>query len=335
MTFRKIVVTGASGFLGGRTLKAFKSFYPNAQIVGTGRRSERKTEFESLQCDFESGDLLQQSFCDHLCESADLIIHCAALSSPWGSYEKFYNSNVQATENLLEAAQRQRVSKFIFISTPSIYFTHNDRFLIHEDHDLPSKLVNNYALTKLAAEKKVLTLNGNQMQTLALRPRAIIGAEDTVIMPRVLKAYEEGKLKIVGNGKNVVDLTCVSNVVEAIRCGVNASEDAYGQAYNITDGNPISLWQEINYMLQELELNQVEKKIPLNVARFAAKLSENWARLTNKDEPTLTDYGIGILARNFTLDIAKAKEKLDYSPISTTREGIDEFINWYKKSMHD
>jgi len=62
-------------------------------------------------------------------------------------------------------------------------------------------MVNNYALTKLLAENYVLEKNNFGIETIALRPRAIIGAEDTVIFPRVLEAYHKGKLKIVGDGK--------------------------------------------------------------------------------------------------------------------------------------
>ena len=330
MTFKKIIVTGASGFLGGRTLKEFKVFYPEAQLLGTGRRSARKKEFAEFNCDFISGDLSDLDFCSQLCNQADLVIHCAALSSPWGDFKTFYNANVLTTKNLTRAAKEEGVSKFIFVSTPSIYFEHKDRFRVSESEALPKKLVNNYAITKLEAEQHVLEQNSDNFQTLAIRPRAIIGAEDTVIMPRVLKAYREGKLKIIGDGENTVDLTCVRNVVEALRCASIASAEAFGKSYNITDGEPVKLWEEINYMLGEMKFNKVHSKIPLAVGRFAAKLSEKWAILTNKDEPTLTDYGIGVLARNFTMDISLAKEFLNYNPIISTRQGIDEFVTWYK-----
>jgi nucleoside-diphosphate-sugar epimerase len=48
-------------------------------------------------------------------------------------------------------------------------------------------------------------------------------------------------------------------------------------------------------------------------------------------EPVLTRYGISVLSDHFTLDISKAKEKLNYRPVMTTQEGVDEFVQWYKK----
>ncbi len=123
----KIVITGASGFLGGRVLKALKGKYPNANLVGTGRRAHRIEEFKKLGCDFMAGDLTDKQFCAQLLKGVDLVIHCAALSSPWGKYEVFYKSNVEATRNLLTISQKEKAGKFIFIATPSIYFNYKER----------------------------------------------------------------------------------------------------------------------------------------------------------------------------------------------------------------
>ena len=54
------------------------------------------------------------------------------------------------------------------------------------------------------------------------------------------------------------------------------------------------------------------------------------SRITNKKEPTLTVYGVGTLAKSFSLDISKAKKLLGYKPQLSTDEAIDEFINWYR-----
>jgi len=302
---KKIIITGASGFLGGRVLKALKSRFPNTELVGTGRRAHRTEEFRAIGCEFVAGDLTSKLFCSKLLVGADLVIHCAALSSPWGKYENFYQSNVVATQNLLTLAQKEKAQKFIFIATPSIYFNYKERWNVKESDPLPNPIINHYASTKLEAEGMVLELNRPEFQTVALRPRAIIGAEDTVIMPRVLRAYHEGKLRIIGDGQNKVDLTAVVNVIEAINCCIDAPIDAMGQSYNITNGEPILLWDEINKMFEDLNLAPVTKKLPYWLANIVASASEKLAFLNGGKEPALTTYGIGILALNFTMDIKK------------------------------
>ncbi len=326
-----VVITGAAGFLGGRVAKYFAENSVNNTIIATARKTKRKDELEAHGCQFIEGDLLSPAFCHDLTKDTDIVVHCAALSSPFGNYSAFYNSNFLATKYLLDASIKNGVKKFIFISTPSIYFDFNDRFNVKESDLLPSPLVNHYATTKLFAERYVLEANGKQIKTIALRPRAIIGAEDTVIFPRILVAYNKGKLKIIGNGKNTCDFTCVRNVIEAINCSINAPVSSYGQAYNITDGTPLLFWESLNYVLTALDLVPPSKKVPLSVALFAAGLVEMKSRLfKSSKEPSLTKYGVGILAKSMTLDISKAKKQLNYIPVMTTHEGINEYIEWYK-----
>ncbi len=330
----KIIITGAAGFLGGRVAKHFVNHFTDYEIVATSRRDIRAEELQSVGCTFIAGDLCDENFCEKLTLNASIVVHCAALSSPYGAYEKFYSSNYIATDTLLNASIKNGVQKFIFISTPSIYFNFTSRYNVKESDPIPQKMVNNYAQTKLMAEELVLNKNQKGIETIALRPRAIIGAEDTVIFPRVLEAYHQGKLKIIGDGKNICDFTCVRNVIEAIICAINASQSAYGQAYNITDGKAEAFWDALNYALTQLNLTPPSKKVPKSVAMFAASMVEFKANLLKqKTEPALTKYGIGILAESFTLDISKAKQMLNYQPVMNTYEGINEYIQWHQSQQ--
>ncbi len=328
--YGKIVVTGTSGFLGARLAKFLPGAYPGARIACTSRSDSKKPELELAGCTFEAGDLTDQEFCGRLLHGAGAVVHCAALSSPWGMVEDFERANVTATQNLLAAALQNRVRRLVFISTPSIYFDYTHRWQVSESDPLPASMVNAYAATKLKAERMVLAANGNGLETIALRPRAIIGAEDTVVFPRVLKAYREHKLRIVGDGTNAADLTCVRNVIEAVICSLNAPSGALGLAYNITNGEPVMLWEQVNYVLEQLGLKPVTRRLPYALVMAAAWLTEQkhrWLRLDA--EPAITQYGIGILAKSMTMDISLAREKLGYKPVQTTREGLDEFIAWY------
>ena len=326
-----ILITGASGFLGGRTASYFAQM-PQFKVRATSRSNKKADALTDLGCDFMQGDLIDSKFVAKLVEGIDIVVHCAALSSPYGIRSDFHSANIIATENLLIAAKLVGVKKFLFISSPTIYVDLKPKFNIKETDPLPKKSVNLYAETKLKAEQFVLSHNGMGIQTLALRPRAIIGAEDTVIFPRVLNAYDQGKLKIVGRGDNICDLTCVRNVIEAIHCSMQAPSNAYGEAYNITNGEPVNFWGSLNYALESLGYQPVQKKVSKKVALTAATVVESYYKIFKPTiEPALTAYGIAVLADHFTMDISKAKTLLNYQPVMTTQEGIDEFIQWYKK----
>jgi nucleoside-diphosphate-sugar epimerase len=257
---------------------------PQFKVRATSRSNKKAVALTDLGCDFMQGDLIDSKFVAKLVEGIDIVVHCAALSSPYGIRSDFHSANIIATENLLIAAKLVGVKKFIFISSPTIYVDLKPKFNIKETDPLPKKSVNLYAETKLKAEQFVLSHNGMGIQTLALRPRAIIGAEDTVIFPRVLNAYDQGKLKIVGRGDNICDLTCVRNVIEAIHCSMQAPSNAYGEAYNITNGEPVNFWGSLNYALESLGYQPVQKKVSKKVALTAATV-------TTAAQPTITSVG--------------------------------------------
>lgn len=330
---KKIIVTGAAGFLGGRLAAYLGENTNDYQIVATSRRNNNTEELRNKNCEFIAGDLTDAEFCNRLVVNAEIVIHCAALSSPYGAYDDFYKANCVATENLLIGSKKACVKKFIYISTPSIYVNSNSRLNVKESDPLPSKMINNYAKTKLISEKIVLENNGKGILTIALRPRAIIGAGDTIIFPRILEAYKEGKLKIIGDGKNICDLTSVRNVIEAVLCCLKTDEKAWGEAYNITDGHPVAFWETLNYALKSLQLSPPTTKIPRALAMFIASIIEFKAKvLKQKSEPPLIKYSVGVLADSFTLDISKAKKMLNFTPQVTSLQSIDEFVNWYKNN---
>ena len=136
----------------------------------------------------------------------------------------------------------------------------------------------------------------------------------------------------MGSGQNRVDMTPVSNVVDAILLGLEASEHALNQTYNISNGDPIALWPFLNETLQKLDLPPVSKSIPLPVVLSVARLMEWHARWLNRHrEPTLTVYGVGTLAMDFSMDISKARRLLGYTPNQTVEEAMDEFVAWHKQ----
>ena len=116
-------------------------------------------------------------------------------------------------KNLISVAKSHNIKRFIYVSTPSLYFNGTDRFDIKESDALPKKFINAYSKTKYEAE---IELEKSAIPYVILRPRALIGRGDSIIMPRLIRVFQEGKLKIIGDGKNIVDLTSLSNVANSI-----------------------------------------------------------------------------------------------------------------------
>lgn len=333
MNKKRLLITGATGFLGFRTLERLVQEDEVEHIIAAGRVLKDGAIVQSDKVDYRLGDLQDMEYVKTLFEGGITdVVHCAALSSPWGKYQEFYNANVIPIKNLIAEIQKNPINRFINISTSGVYFEFKNKTNVKEDDPLPRAFVNDYAATKRKAE---LILEASGLNYISLRPRALIGRGDTVIMPRLIRAFNEGKLKIIGTGKNKVDLTPVGNAVEAIRLGLNAEEKALNQHYNITNGKPVLLWDKIRSVLKELGLTLNDKRIPFSIAITVAHLMEVYASMFQNNEPTLTRYSVGTIALNFTMDITKAKTLLGYQPIITVDECIEEFVEWYKARNHE
>ena len=324
----KILLTGATGGLGFRTLERLIENPKIEKIIATGRVIRTTHVVENNKISYVLGDLEDADFVSKLVEQVDYIIHAAALSSPWGKYAEFEKANVFTMKNLINAAKKHNVKRFVYVSTPSLYFDGQDRFDVKESDPLPAAFVNAYSKTKYEAE---LALEKSGIPYIILRPRALIGRGDTIIMPRLIRAFEEGKLKIIGDGKNIVDLTSLANVADSIELSLFVGNKGLNQIYNITNGEPVKLWKTIEKVLSLLGYEMNQKKVPYSVVKTLSQIMELKAKLTNYKEPVLTNYGIGILAKSLTMDISKAKSLLGYSPKTSTDEAIDEFVSWYRE----
>ncbi|MEM8892076.1 MAG: NAD-dependent epimerase/dehydratase family protein [Bacteroidota bacterium] len=324
----KVVVSGASGFLGGRLVKYLAS--KGYEVFALSRSQRRKEEFEALGIRLISDKPYAENKLRLNLEDKDMLVHCAALSSPWGKFEDFHQINVGLTQKLLEASKKAGIQRFINISSPSIYFDFTDRLEIKESDPLPEEFVNAYAETKLLAEEWVLSQHGKGIEVVSLRPRAIIGAEDQVLFPRLMRAYETGRLRIIGDGNNLADFTSVYNLVRVIESCMHADASALGQSYNISNGVASPMWQEINYLIEALGNPPIRKKLPYSMAMGVAGFLEWKSKIFGGEEPKLTRYGAGVLAKSFSLNIGKAQENLHYKVEMSTREALEEFITWYK-----
>ncbi len=183
---------------------ASKNWHNYRHDVDLGQAVEWKNFGRNLSYDLSP-------YNETLVMDVDYVIHAAALSSPWGKYSEFEDANLRSQINLIHSVQRSKLIKYIYISTPSMYFDSNNRTNIRENEALPRKFVNAYAHTKRMAE---LELIQSGLPYVILRPRALTGRGDTVIMPRIITSYKEGKLKIVYKDVNRNDLDCDGKIVD-------------------------------------------------------------------------------------------------------------------------
>ena len=326
----KILITGATGFAGGYLLRYLSDNYGIENVHGTGRSHSKAAKLSDEGFTIKVGDLVDPEFVNSQLTSYDLIVHCAAKSSVWGSYDSFYKANVVATKNLLEVINSEH--QLIYISTANIYFNFQNRRSVFEDDILPDTFNNHYAATKYKAEQLVLAHQKEAFVTV-LRPRAILGVGDTVVFPRLLRAHKEGRLRMIGNGENEIDFTSIKNLCYAVKLCIEKKEIANRQIYNVTNGDTINLWDEIKSVLSSVGLSTELKSVPYFLAFLIAKFHE-FKTSEHSHEPAMTCYGVGVLNYSISLNIDKITNELGYKPTENSKQTLEDFVSWYKTDFN-
>jgi len=271
------------------------------------------------------GDIRCRKSVFKLLKKADGVIHCAALSSPWGKYEDFYHTNVRGTEHLLDAALNAQM-KFIHVSTPSLYYSFEERWNITEKSTFSERFANHYVKTKYLAEKGVERAYQRGLHTVTIRPRAIFGPGDQVLLPRLIKALDRGGIPRFKKEGVWVDVSYVDNVAESL---VLALEKGKGGAhYNITNGEPWELFALFSELAKFTQREMKVRNVPYPLAKWLAKGSDFFSRFTGR-EPLFTPYTVGVLAHSQTFDIQLAKQELGYVPKVPVKEGIKRYAAWW------
>jgi nucleoside-diphosphate-sugar epimerase/glyoxylase-like metal-dependent hydrolase (beta-lactamase superfamily II) len=256
----------------------------------------------------------------------DAVVHSGALTTDWGDKKDFYDINVKGTENVISGCRTHQVKRLVYISSPSVISKEAAQFDINENDPLPENHLSLYALTKKLGEYCVQKAHENGLETLILRPKAIYGPGDNVLFPRLIKAASKGRLPIVGDGKTVVNLTHVDDVVQAILLALKTTS-AIGNTYFITGGENIKLWDLIGDLLKRLGVAKPKRRLSVRSANaIADAMTMAWRLLPLPGEPLLTRYKVATLAFSQTLDISAAVRDLGYKPKVSISEGLAHFV---------
>ncbi|MCX6081950.1 MAG: NAD-dependent epimerase/dehydratase family protein [Chloroflexi bacterium] len=326
----KTLVTGATGFLGKALARRLKS--QGNVVTVLGRNPQLLAELEREGMLSVRTDLADAAAVRRACQGQEVVFHSGALSSAWGPAREFYRSNVVGTQNVIAGCTAGAVRRLVHVSTPSIYFRYEARLNLREDAPLPRLPANEYARTKLLAEAEIDRAYERGLPVITIRPRAIFGEGDQAILPRLIGRLQRGRLRIIGDGKTITDLTYVENVVDALLLCAESSADTLGKKYNITNGEPQLLWPLVEKLCQALGYEYPHQQIPFPLAMGLAGMLEGLCRLLpGQPEPILTRYMVGVLAKSTTLDISAARTELGYQPRVSVDEGFERFVVWWRK----
>ncbi len=323
----KTLVTGGTGFLGQHIV---------ARLLAEGRRVTilaRRTDptLAARGVRFINAFLTDAPAVSAACAGQDTVFHVAAKVGVWGRYDDFFRANVLGTRALLDGCRAHRVRALVHTSTPSVVY--NGHPLANADESLPLTRAcpSPYPITKSIAEADVLAANSATLRTTALRPHLIWGAGDPHLIPRILARARSGRLRIVGNGQNRVDMVHVENAADAHLLAeqnlLSESPSAAGRAYFITNAEPVVLWDWINQLLAHLGQPPVTQKISLGAATALGAACETlWRIFPLSGEPPMTRFIAAELAKDHWFNPTAAHRDLGYTPRISMAEGMETLV---------
>jgi len=170
----KVLVTGGGGFLGKAIAKRLINRGDRVRSFSRGHYPELRR----LGIDVQRGDLADKNAVMSAVKGCDAVFHVAAKTGIWGAYRSYYETNVTGTENIIDACRKNRVSRLVYTSSPSVIFAGGNMEGVNESAPYPKTYLTHYPKTKAMAERRVLSANDTDLATVALRPHLIWGPGD-------------------------------------------------------------------------------------------------------------------------------------------------------------
>ena len=312
-----ILVTGAIGFIGSHLCEQLLK--QSHKVIGLDnmdpyyevqKKQENLNLLESLNgFKFIYGDIRNSFLLNEIlaANQIQLVIHLAAKAGVRPSISNasdYMDVNLNGLVNLLEACRNCKIKRFIFISSSSVYG--NQQKLPFSETDDVSFPISPYAATKKSGELLCYTYHHlYKIETACLRLFTVYGPRqrpDLAIHKFTQLAIEQQPIELYGDGSSIRDYTFVSDIVDGI-CGIAFHPELNYEIFNLGNGKPVKLIE----MVEELQ-NALQTKIEIKfIEKQAGDVDQTHA------------------------DIAKANAYFGYQPKVSFKQGVAEFVNWFKK----
>ncbi len=320
---RKVLVTGATGFIGGYLVREFcRAGHAVRVLVRDASRVPDAPGVEPF-----TGDLLRPATLAGIEQGIELVVHCASILGKWGTPDALlHDVNVGGAVNLLRRFEGTPLERYVHLSAGGVSGPVKDGFV---DETYDCQPATPYERTKLLAEQQVLELSARMgIPAIVVRPTFTYGPGDPHKI-ELFRAVQKGRYAFIGDGRSVNHPVYVQDLVAGIQLAL--SRGRVGQVYIIGGERPVTKRELVNTIADALGVRRPGMRIPRWFATIAAWNLELLGRLL-RFEPILTRSRVMMMGDNFGYSIAKARDELGYAPQTDLSEGIAATVRSYREA---
>ncbi len=324
---KKVLITGATGFIGRHIVKANLAKGNKVRaLVLPGDAGEAWLKEQGVEV--IEGDIRDYESVRRAVGSMDIIFHTAAIVTDWAKKELFWEVTVGGAENICRAAVDAKVSRLVDISTCDVFGTDESVVM---DENLPLQYWGEpYADSKIDAEKVMRKYHEEQGLPLTMAyPLWVFGEGDQTFVPLLADAIIKKDLIFWRKGA-IVWPTYIENLVDLLML-ISEDERAVGNGYLVHDGESTTLEEFCAGIAEAMGVPPIKTYIPYGLAMAVAKVMEFlWRLFRIQKRPLLTTYTVTNLGSRFSFSIDKAWLELGWKPRISYREGFQKTMKWLK-----
>ena len=323
----KVLVTGASGLLGGAVARAVAA--AGHEVTTFQRRPSGVAGVRDV-----TGSMTDPAAVASAVAGQEAVVHLAAKVSLAGDPAEFEAVNVGGTRSLLVAMRASGVPRLVFVSSPSV--AHGGASIVGEDAEpaSPGRARGDYARTKAAAEVLALAAANDDLRVVAVRPHLVWGPGDTQLVERIVERARHGRLPLLDDGAALIDSTYVDNAASGIAAALERVDAVSGEAYVITNGEPRTVADLMGGICAAGGAPAPRLRVPAGVAKAAGSLVERvWAVRPGADEPPMTRFLAEQLSTAHWFDQRRTQHDLHWTPEVSVDEGLRRLAAWYESGQ--
>lgn len=325
----RVLVTGATGFLGRRLVIVLKE---HGYCVRAFVRKLSNIDLLKSQCvEIYFGDVGDEESLGAALKDVDIVVHAAADTS--GSSKGGQTSTICGTANVIQAVEKQSIKQMIYISSCNVYGISECSAGNSVDESGPlerqPEIRGSYTFAKIKAEQIVLAaMKDNRCNVTCLRPGTIWGPGGETYTPMMGFSYGKRVFGVIGDGIFVLPLIYIDNLVSAIIKSIG-NESAYGKIFNVVDTQRVSKKQYIDLVIKRLYPNAVVFNIPYRLLYAAVWAQEMVFRILGRT-PLLTCYRLISSQRPIFYDTQKIARDLDWTAPVQVKQAAQAVVDYEK-----